>query len=68
MAGAGTVLTTQQNASPSPTSLGGALPVGPPTLTAAISIHDNKREYLKQKERQDLEALELDLKKEKEKI
>ena len=43
-------------------------PVGPPTLNPAISIHDNKREYLKQKERQDLETLELDLKKEKEKI
>ena len=32
-----------------------------------ISIHDNKREYLKQKERQDLEALEADLKREKQK-
>ena len=26
-----------------------------------ISIHDNKREYLKQKERKDTEALEADL-------
>ena len=31
----------------------------------AISIHDNKREYLKQKERNDLEALENELKREK---
>lgn len=33
-----------------------------------ISIHDNKREYLKEKERKDTEALEIDLKREKDKL
>lgn len=33
-----------------------------------ISIHDNKREYLKEKKRKDLETLENDLKKEKERL
>ena len=37
----------------------------PKPQTPAISIHDNKREYLKQKERNDLEALENELKREK---
>ena len=32
-----------------------------------ISIHDNKREYLKEKERKDLKALEIELTREKEK-
>lgn len=66
------MLLTQQNASPSPTSLSLGGPAGgitgPTNSNPNISIHDNKREYLKQKERQDLEALEADLKKEKEKI
>jgi len=33
-----------------------------------ISIHDNKREYLKEKKRRDLEALETELKKDKERL
>jgi len=33
-----------------------------------ISIHDNKREYLKEKERKDLESLEAELKRERERL
>ena len=46
----------------SPTMSGGA-PNNP-----NISIHDNKREYLKEKERKDLEELEAELKREKAKL
>jgi septal ring factor EnvC (AmiA/AmiB activator) len=45
--------------SPSPTQSG---------ANPSISIHDNKREYLKEKKRKDLEILEADLRLEKERL
>lgn len=45
---------------------GGA--ISPTGKNPNISIHDNKREYLKEKKRKDLEVLENDLKKEKDRL
>ncbi len=53
------------NPSPSPT-INSIINASAPH--ANISIHDNKREYLKEKERKDLEQLENDLSKERAKL
>ena len=40
-------------------------PISSPSKTDAISIVDNKKEYLKEKKRKDLEALQTELENEK---